>query len=82
VRDTVIYTIVHQPCRLRLPARPTRPDGIPKKEIAAYLFDEALNERYFRRVAERRYYPTTERFVVAFQVAQTLFWWYTFQTLL
>ena len=62
VRDVVIYTVVHQPRRLRLPAHPI-PPLTPKEDIATYLFDQELNERYFHRVAERCYYPTTEHFL-------------------
>jgi alpha-amylase len=62
VRDVVIYTVVHQPRRLRLPAQPI-PAGTPREEVAAYLFDDELNERYFHQVAERCYYPATERFL-------------------
>jgi len=62
VRDVVIYTVVHQPRRLRLPARPI-PAGTPKDRLASYLFDDKLNERYFHCVAERCYYPATERFL-------------------
>jgi alpha-amylase len=62
VRDVVIYTVVHQPRRLRLPAQHI-PAGTPREEIAAYLFDEELNEHYFHRVAKNCYYPTTERFL-------------------
>lgn len=61
VRDVVIYTIVHQPRRLRLPAQPL-PRGAPADVLAQGLFDEALNERYFRRAAQRCYYPAIARF--------------------
>src|SRR5262249_21750436 len=57
----VIYTVVHQPRRLRLPARPIPPGATPT-DIARCLFDEPLNERYFRKVARTCYWPTTQRF--------------------
>ncbi len=61
VRDVVIYTIVHQPRRLRLPAQPL-PRGAPAALLAQGLFDEEMNERYFRRAAQRCYYPAIARF--------------------
>ncbi len=62
VQDVVIYTVVHQPRRLRLPARPIPPGASPE-EMAECLFDQELDQHYFRRVAERCYYPATERFL-------------------
>lgn len=61
VQDVVIYTVVHQPRRLRLPAEPL-PPGAPPEVMAQGLFDEALNERYFRKVASRCYEPATAHF--------------------
>jgi alpha-amylase len=60
-RDLVIYTIVHQPRRLKLPAQPI-PDGASIADIRRCLFDEALDERYFRKAAAASYYPATELF--------------------
>jgi alpha-amylase len=59
--DAVVYLIVHQPRRLKLPARPI-PMGASAEEIEHALFDEPLNERYFRKVARRCYWPATELF--------------------
>jgi alpha-amylase len=61
VRDVVIYTVVHQPRRLRLPALPLPPGSSPQM-LADALFDEPVNEKYFRKVAAACYYPATERF--------------------
>jgi alpha-amylase len=61
VRDVLIYTVVHQPRRLRLPAQPL-PAGASPEQLAQLLFDEPLDERYFRQVAASCYYPATERF--------------------
>ncbi len=61
VRDVVIYTILHQPRRLRLPAQ-ALPAGAPPDDLAPLIFDDALNERYFRRAAERCYHPATAKF--------------------
>lgn len=60
--DVVIYALVHQPRRLKLPAQPIPPGASPE-DIERCLFDERLNERYFRQVAERCYYPTTRTFL-------------------
>jgi len=61
VRDVVVYTVVHQPRRLRLPAR-TIPPGAGPEEMAEALFDESMNERYFRQVAASCYEPALDRF--------------------
>ncbi|MEJ2748919.1 MAG: glycosyltransferase, partial [Anaerolineae bacterium] len=61
VQDVVIYTVVHQPRRLRLPAQPLPPGSSPQA-LADALFDEPVNEKYFRKVAASCYYPATEKF--------------------
>ena len=61
VRDVVIYTVVHQPRRLRLPAEPL-PHQADADALAERLFDAPMNERYFRKVASTCYYPAVERF--------------------
>lgn len=61
VQDVVIYTLVHQPWRLRRTAQPL-PSGAPPEVLAQGLFDEPLNERYFCKVAARCYHPATARF--------------------
>ncbi len=58
----VIYTVLHQPRRLKLPAEPI-PPGAGPEEIERCLFDEAMNEFYFRKVARWCYYPATEMFL-------------------
>ncbi|GHO74538.1 alpha-amylase [Ktedonobacter sp. SOSP1-85] len=62
VADVALYTVVHQPRRLKLPAQPI-PRGASLEDIARCLFDEALNERYFRQVAQNCYYPATRVFL-------------------
>ena len=61
-RDAMIYTIVHQPRRVKLPAQPIPPGASPE-DIERCLFDERLNEQYFRRVADSCYHPTTRTFL-------------------
>ncbi|MDH7569100.1 MAG: glycoside hydrolase [Armatimonadota bacterium] len=58
----VIYTVVHQPRRLKLPAQPI-PRGAQPEDIARCLFDEAMNQRYFHKVAKYCYYPATQMFL-------------------
>ena len=60
--EVVIYTVVHQPRRLKLPAQPI-PDGANVADIVRCVFDEDMNERYFRKVARTCYHPATERFL-------------------
>lgn len=60
-RDLVVYTIVHQPRRLKLPAQPI-PSCASAADIERSLFDEPLNAHYFRRVAHACYRPATQMF--------------------
>ena len=62
VQDVVIYTVVHQPRRLRLPARPL-PEGASPDALETAIFDDEMNERYFRKVAASSYWPATEHFL-------------------
>ena len=62
VADLAIYTVVHQPRRLKLPAQPI-PRGASIPEIYHCIFDERMNERYFRKVAQYSYYPATRMFL-------------------
>ena len=58
----VIYTVLHQPRRLKLPAEPI-PAGADAAQIERCLFDEAMNEYYLHKVATWCYYPATEMFL-------------------
>ena len=60
--NLAIYTVVHQPRRLKLPAQPI-PQGAKLQDIERCLFDEKLNEHYFHKVATYCYYPATEMFL-------------------
>ncbi len=62
VSDLAIYTVVHQPRRLKLPAQPI-PHGASVEDITRCLFDERMNERYFRKVAQYSYYPAAQMFL-------------------
>ncbi|GCE25995.1 alpha-amylase [Dictyobacter alpinus] len=62
VADLAVYTVVHQPRRLKLPAQPI-PRGATPGEIAHCLFDERMNEHYFRKVAQYSYYPSAQMFL-------------------
>ncbi|HZR44151.1 MAG TPA: hypothetical protein VFB12_28820, partial [Ktedonobacteraceae bacterium] len=62
VADLAIYTVVHQPRRLKLPAQPI-PRGASVEDITRCLFDERMNERYFRKVAKYSYYPAGRMFL-------------------
>lgn len=61
-RDVVIYLVVHQPRRLKLPAQPI-PPGATAPDLERCLFDTALDEQYFRKVARTCYWPATELFL-------------------
>jgi alpha-amylase len=62
VERVAIYTLIHQPRRLRLPAREI-PVSAEPGEWPDYLFDDEMNERYFRKVASVCYYPAAEHFL-------------------
>lgn len=57
-----IYTVIHQPRRLKLPAQPI-PRGAVARDIERCLFDDKMNERYFHKVAKWCYYPATKNFI-------------------
>lgn len=59
--EVIIYTVVHQPRRVKLPAQPI-PHGASIEDIAHCAFDDRMNERYFHKVARTCYYPATETF--------------------
>jgi alpha-amylase len=60
--ELVVYTIVHQPRRIRLPARPL-PDKPTIDDFEQCLFDDEMNKFYFTKVAKYCYYPATEMFL-------------------
>ena len=60
--NVVIYTVVHQPRRLKLPAQPI-PVGATAEDIEHCLFDERMNRGYLQKVARTCYYPATEMFI-------------------
>jgi alpha-amylase len=57
----VTYCVAHQPRRVRLPAQ-IIPPGTKPKDMAQYLFDDAMNQRYFEKVARWCYHPATQMF--------------------
>lgn len=59
--NLVVYMVVHQPRRLRLPAQ-LIPAHTPAERFAGYMFDEALDRRYFEKVAQYSYAPASEMF--------------------
>ena len=60
-RHLVTYCVVHQPRRLLLPAR-VIPPGTAPKDMAGFVFDDALNQHYFEKVARWCYHPATDMF--------------------
>ena len=60
-KNIIVYTVVHQPRRLKLPAQPI-PKGANVNDIAQCLFDEKMNEKYFHKVARTCYYPAADMF--------------------
>jgi alpha-amylase len=56
-QNIVIYLVLHQPRRLRLPAFPI-PIGANPADMARALFDERMNRHYFEKAAQTSYRPT------------------------
>jgi alpha-amylase len=52
----LVYMLVHQPRRLKLPARVIPPRTAPE-QFASYLFDDEMDRRYFDQVARYSYAP-------------------------
>jgi alpha-amylase len=59
--NLVVYTVVHQPRRLKLPAQ-VIPSGTPPEDFPGYLFDEEMDHRYFDKVAKSSYLPASAMF--------------------
>ena len=60
--NLVTYCVVHQPRRIKLPAQ-VIPPGTAPADMAAYLFDDEMNRRYFEKVAHWCYHPATQMFM-------------------
>jgi alpha-amylase len=59
--NLVVYTVVHQPRRLKLPAQ-SIPPKTAAEDFASLMFDEAMDHRYFNQVAQNAYLPATAMF--------------------
>src|SRR2546428_5471467 len=57
----VIYMVANQPRRVKLPAQ-VIPRGMKPEAMDALIFDEAMDRRYFEKVARYCYRPATEMF--------------------
>ncbi len=60
-KHLVIYTLAHQPHRLKLPAQPI-PVGAASDDIARCIFDPRMDQHYFHRAAGRCYHPAIAAF--------------------
>jgi alpha-amylase len=60
--NLVTYCVVHQPRRLKLPAQ-IIPKGTKPEAMSAYLLDDAMNRRYFDKVARWCYHPACKMFL-------------------
>lgn len=59
--DLVVYTVIHQPRRLKLPAQPI-PKGASIEDMTRCLFDERIDRSYFEKVSRTCYQPALEMF--------------------
>lgn len=59
--DLIVYTVVHQPRRLKLPAQPI-PSRASIADIENCLFDDGINRFYLEKVARTCYRPAIARF--------------------
>jgi len=60
--NLLVYTVIHQPRRLKLPAQVIPPKTSPEA-MPDFLFDEAMDRRYFEKVAKYAYIPASEMFL-------------------
>ena len=60
--NLLVYTVIHQPRRLKLPAQVIPPKTSPEA-MPDFLFDEPMDRRYFEKVAKYAYTPATEMFL-------------------
>ena len=60
--NLLVYTVIHQPRRLKLPAQVIPPKTSPEA-MTDFLFDEPMDRRYFEKVAKYAYTPATEMFL-------------------
>lgn len=64
-KTIAIYTVIHQPRRLKLPAQEIAPAKTTKELVKAMetaFFDEAANARYLEKVATKCYRPALKMF--------------------
>ncbi len=59
--NLTIYTIIHQPQRVRLPAREI-PENAGIRELDKYIFDDDMNKYYLHKVANECYFPAMKMF--------------------
>ena len=59
--NLVVYTVVHQPRRLKLPAQ-VIPPKTSAESMPDLVFDEPMNRRYFEKVATFSYIPAAKMF--------------------
>ncbi len=60
-KNLSIYTVIHQPQRVMLPAREI-PERAKISEIKNYLFDDTINKFYLNKVARECYLPAMKEF--------------------
>jgi alpha-amylase len=60
-KNLCIYTVIHQPQRVKLPAQ-SIPENAKVTDFKKYLFDDALNKFYLNKVAKECYLPAMEMF--------------------
>jgi alpha-amylase len=59
--NLVVYTVIHQPRRLKLPAQ-VIPQRTSPETMPDFVFDEAMDRRYFDKVATFSYTPASAMF--------------------
>ena len=59
--NLTVYTVIHQPQRVKLPARPI-PAGSTPAKMKDYLFDEEINKYYLNKVDSECYTPAIKMF--------------------
>jgi len=59
--DVMIYTVIHQPKRPKLPAQ-SIPRNASPEEMEQIIFDSTVNRYYFDKVSRTCYYPACDLF--------------------
>jgi alpha-amylase len=58
-KNLCVYTVIHQPQRVKLPAE-NIPSGADPRQLKKFLFDDNMNKHYLNKVADECYFPAIQ----------------------